>query len=84
MVCVRVSKRNSSLSLVLGLVSKHNSSLWLVSIRDELFKAKSERRQVDRKWRNIMLTIPKHLYKHTKHIFATFVNTTKCQIYTVK
>ena len=40
----------------------HNSSPWLESIRDELFIAKSERRQAERKWRNTRLTIFKDFY----------------------
>ena len=33
-------------------VITHSSSLWFESIRDELFIAKRERRQAERKWRN--------------------------------
>ena len=33
-------------------VITHNSSPWFESIRDELFIAKRERRQAERKWRN--------------------------------
>ena len=33
-------------------VIAHSSSPWFESIRDELFIAKRERRQVKRKWRN--------------------------------
>ena len=39
----------------------HNSSPWFESIRDELFIAKRERRQAERKWRNTKLTIFKDL-----------------------
>ena len=39
----------------------HNSSPWFESIRDELFIAKRERRQAERKWRNARLTIFKDL-----------------------
>ena len=42
-------------------VITHNSSPWFESIRDELFMAKRERRQAERKWRNTNLTIFKDL-----------------------
>ena len=38
-------------------VITHSSSPWFESIRDELFIAKRERRQAERKWRNTKLTI---------------------------
>ena len=38
--------------LSLQKVITHNSSPWFESIRDELFIAKRERRQAQRKWRN--------------------------------
>ena len=38
-------------------VINHSSSPWFESIRDELFIAKRERRQAERKWRNTKLTI---------------------------
>ena len=41
----------------------HNSSPWFESIRDELFIAKRERRQAERKWRYTKLTIFKDLYR---------------------
>ena len=44
----------------------HNSSPWLDSIREELFMAKRERRQAERKWRNTKLTIFKDLYRQAK------------------
>ena len=44
-------------------VITHNSSPWFESIRDELFIAKRERRQAERKWRNTKLTIFKDLYR---------------------
>ena len=44
-------------------VITHNSSPWFESIRYELFIAKRERRQVERKWRNTKLTIFKDLYR---------------------
>ena len=43
-------------------VMNHNSSPWFESIRYELFMAKRERRQAERKWRNTKLTIFKVLY----------------------
>ena len=42
-------------------VITNNSSPWFESIRDELFNAKRERRQTERKWRNTKLTIFKDL-----------------------
>ena len=42
-------------------VMAHNSSLWFESISDELFIAKRERRQAERKWRNTKFTIFKDL-----------------------
>ena len=45
----------------------HNSSPWFDSIRDELFMAKRERRQAERKWRNTKLTIFKDLYRQARH-----------------
>ena len=44
-------------------VITHNSSPWLESIIYELFMAKRERRQSERKWRNTKLTICKDLYR---------------------
>ena len=44
-------------------VITHNSSPWFESIRDELFIAKRERHQAERKWRNTKLTILKDLYR---------------------
>ena len=38
-------------------VVNHNASPWLESIRNERFTAKRERRQAERKWRKIKLTI---------------------------
>ena len=43
-------------------VITHCSSPWFESIIDELFIAKRERRQAERKWRNTKLTIFKDLY----------------------
>ena len=60
----------------------HNSSPWFESIRDELFMAKRERRQAERKWRNTKLTIFKDLYRQAKHKVLKFVHTAKCKFYT--
>ena len=43
-------------------VITHSSSPWFESIRDELFIAKRERRQAERKWKNTKLAIFKDLY----------------------
>ena len=48
-------------------VITHSSSPWFESIRDELFIAKRERHQAERKWRNTKLTIFKDLYRQAKH-----------------
>ena len=63
-------------------VIAHNSSPWLESIRDELFIAKRERRQAERKWRNTKLTIFKDLYGQAKHKVSKLVHTAKCKFYT--
>ena len=63
-------------------VTTHNSSPWFESIRDELFIAKRERRQAERKWRNTKLTIFKDLYRQAKHKFSKLVHTAKCKFYT--
>ena len=63
-------------------VMNHNSSPWLESIRDELFIAKIERRQAERKWRNTKLTIFKDLYRQAKHKVSKLVHTAKCKFYT--
>ena len=63
-------------------VMTHNSSPWFESIRDELFIAKRERRQAERKWRNTKLTIFKDLYRQTKHKASKLVHTAKCKFYT--
>ena len=57
----------------------HNSSPWFESIRNELFVAKRERRQAERKWRNTKLTIFKDLYKQAMHKVSKLVNTAKCK-----
>ena len=60
----------------------HYSSPWFESIRDELFTAKRESRQAERKWRNTKLTIFKDLYRQSKHKVSKLVNTAKCKFYT--
>ena len=55
----------------------HNSSPWFESIRDELFIAKRERRQAERKWRNTKLTIFKDLYRQARHKVSKLVHTAK-------
>ena len=52
------------------------------SIRDELFIAKRERRQAERKWRNTKLTILKDLYGQARHKVSKLVHTAKCKFYT--
>ena len=59
-----------------------NSSPWFESIRDELFIAKRERRQAERKWRHTKLTIFKDLHRQAKHKVSILVRTAKCQFYT--
>ena len=63
-------------------VITHSSSPWSESIRDELFIAKRERRQAERKWRNTKLTIFKDLYGQAKHKVSKLVHTAKCKFYT--
>ena len=63
-------------------VITHSSSPWFESIRDELFIAKRERRQAERKWRNTKLTIFKDLYGQAKHKASKLVHTAKCKFYT--
>ena len=60
----------------------HSSSPWFESIRDELFIAKRERRQAERKWRNTKLAIFKDLYGQAKHKVSILVHTAKCKFYT--
>ena len=61
----------------------HNSSPWFKSIRDELLRAKKERRQAERKWRNAKLTIFKELHRQAMlSILSKFVHTAKCKLYT--
>ena len=63
-------------------VITHSSSPWFESIRDELFMAKRERRQAERKWRNTKLTIFKDMYRQAKHKISKLVYTAKCKFYT--
>ena len=63
-------------------VITHSSSPWFESIRDELFIAKRERRQAERKWRNTKLTIFNDLYGQAKHKVSKLVHTAKCKFYT--
>ena len=63
-------------------VITHSTSPWLESIRDELFIAKRERRQAERKLRNTKLTIFKDLYGQAKHKVSRLVHTAKCKFYT--
>ena len=63
-------------------VITHSSSPWFESIGDELFMAKRERRQAERKWRNTKLAIFKDLYRQAKHKAIKFVLTDKCKFYT--
>ena len=63
-------------------VITHNSSPWFESTRDELFIAKRERRQAERKWRNTKLTIFKDFHRQTKHKVSKLVHIAKCKYYT--
>ena len=63
-------------------VITHCSSPWFESIRDELFIAKRERRQAERKWKNTKLTIFKDLYRQAKQKVSKLVHTAKCKFYT--
>ena len=63
-------------------VITHSSSPWFESMRDELFMAKRERRQAERKWRNTKITIFKDLYGQAKHKVSKLVHTAKCKFYT--
>ena len=58
-------------------VLTHSSSPWFESIRDELFISKRERRQAERKLRNIKLTIFKDLYGQAKHKVSKLVHSAK-------
>ena len=63
-------------------VITHSSSPWFESMRDELFIAKRERRQAERKCRNTKLTISKDLFGQAKHKASKLVHTAKCTFYT--
>ena len=63
-------------------VMTHNSSSWFESIRYELFIAKRERRQAERKWRNKKISISKNLHTQAKHKVSKLVHTAKCKFYT--
>ena len=63
-------------------VITHSSSPWFETIRYELFIAKRERRQEERKWRNTKLTIFKDLYGQAKHKVLKLVHTAKYKFYT--
>ena len=75
-----VIDKHSHLSL--RKVITHNSSIWLESIRDDLFIAKRKRHQAERKWRNTKLTIFKDLYRQAKHKASILVHSAKCKFYT--
>ena len=64
------------------MVINNNSSPWFESIRDDLFIARRERCQAERKWRNTKLTIFKDLYRQAKHNVPKLVHTAKCKFYT--
>ena len=51
----------------------HNSTPWYESMRDELIKAKRERRQAKGKWRNTKLAIFKDLHRQAKHKVSNLV-----------
>ena len=70
--------------LSLRNVITHNSSPWFVSIRDELFIAKRERRQAERKWRNTKTAIFKDMYRQARHMFSKRVHTAKCKFNTAR
>ena len=46
----------------LRIAINHISSPWFESMRDEVFIARRERRQAERKWRSTKLTIFKNMY----------------------
>ena len=60
----------------------HSSSPWFESIRDELYMAKRERRQAERKWRSTKLTIFKDMYRQARHKVSKLVRTAKCKFCT--
>ena len=63
-------------------VMNHNSTPWFESIRNEFFKAKRERRQAYKKWKNTKLTIFKDLYRQAMHKVSKLVHTAKCKFCT--
>ena len=63
-------------------VITHNSSPWFKSIRDELFLAKRERREAERKWRNTKLNIFKDLCIQAEHKVSKLAHTAKYIFYT--
>ena len=63
-------------------VIAHNSSPWFESIREEIFMAKRERRQAERKWRNTKFAIFKDLHRKAMHKASILVHTAKCKFYT--
>ena len=63
-------------------VMNHNSSQWFKSIRDELFIAKREIRQAERKWRNTKLTNFKDVFRQANHDASKLVHTAKCKLCT--
>ena len=63
-------------------VINHNFFPWYESIRDELFIAKRERRQAERKWRNTKLYIFKDFYRQAMHKVSKVVHTAKCRFCT--
>ena len=63
-------------------VITHNSSPWFESISDELFMAKRDRCQVERKLRNTKLNIFKDLYRQAKYKVSELVHIAKCKFYT--
>ena len=65
-------------------VISHSSSPWFKSIRDDLFRAKREICQADRKWRNTKLTIFNYLHRQAKHKVSKLVHSAKCKLYTVR
>ena len=77
-----INRRTELNDTSLRKVVTHSSSPWFESIRDELFIAKRERRQAERKLRNTMLAIFKDLYGQAKHKVSKLVHTAKCKFYT--
>ena len=88
-----VEKANQFCEFLCTVLDKHalpslqkditnNSSPRFESIRDELFIAKRERRQAERKWRKTKLTIFMDLCRQAKHKVSRLVHTAKCKFYT--